>query len=85
VLGAAASLFVPYLGWVWLASVALYGAVLCGAAAVLSRGQPRGVGRRIPLVFAGIHLGFAWGFLKEVARQVRVRITSPTGVGRQPV
>src|SRR5439155_19978013 len=45
VLGAAASPFVPYLGWLWLASLALYGAVLCGAAAVLSRGKPRGVGR----------------------------------------
>ena len=77
VLGAAAGLFVPYLGWVWAASVVLYGTVLCGAAAVLSRGQPRGVGRRIPLVFAGIHLGFAWGFLKEVARQVRTRVQSP--------
>lgn len=82
VVGAAASLFVPYLGWVWLASVALYAAVLCGAAVVLSRGQPRGVGRRIPAVFAAIHLGFAWGFLKEVARQVRFRISSPTRVGR---
>jgi GT2 family glycosyltransferase len=77
IFGAVASLFVPYLGWLWLASVALYAAVLCGAAAVLSQGKPRGVGRRIPLVFAGIHLGFAWGFLKEVARQVRARVQSP--------
>jgi succinoglycan biosynthesis protein ExoA len=77
VLGAAAGVFVPYLGWAWAASVALYCAVLCGAAAVLSRGKPRGVGRRIPLVLAGIHLGFAWGFIKEVARQVRSRVQSP--------
>lgn len=81
VLGAVASLFVPYLGWLWLASVALYTAVLSGAAVVLSRGKPRGVGRRIPLVFAGIHLGFAWGFLKEVARQTRLRIPSSRRVG----
>jgi glycosyltransferase involved in cell wall biosynthesis len=71
--GGLASLAVPYLGWVWLASLCLYAAVLCGAGVVLSRGQPRGVGRRIPLVFVGIHFGFAWGFLKEVARQVRER------------
>ena len=71
VVGAIASLFVPHLGWVWLASVGLYAAVLCGAAMVLSRGRPRGVGRRIPLAFAAIHCGFAWGFLKEVAKQVR--------------
>ena len=62
---------VPYVGWAWLASLALYIVVLCGAGAVLSRGQPAGVGRRVPLVFAGIHFGFAWGFWKEVARQVR--------------
>ncbi len=70
-LGAAASLLVPYLGWAWLGSVALYLAVLCGAALVLGRGAPPGVGRRIPLVLAGIHCGFAWGFLKEVVRQAR--------------
>lgn len=80
-LGAGASLFVPHVGWLWLASVALYLTVLGGAAAVLSRGRSRGVGRRIPLVFAGIHLGFAWGFLKEVARQGRLRIPSPRRVG----
>lgn len=85
VFGALASLFVPYLGWVWLASIALYCAVLCGAAVVLSRGQPRGVGRRIPLVFTGIHLGFAWGFLKEVARQVRAKYHSLTIKTRPPV
>jgi hypothetical protein len=26
---------------------------------------------RIPAVFAAIHFGFAWGFWKEVAKQVR--------------
>jgi glycosyltransferase involved in cell wall biosynthesis len=74
VLGGLASLVVPYLGWVWLGSVALYLAVLSTAGLVLARGKPRGVGRRIPLVFVGIHAGFAWGFLKEVARQLRERI-----------
>ena len=71
VLGLAASAVVPYLGWLWLASVTLYLAVLAAAGAALSRGKPRGVGRRIPLVFAGIHFGFAWGFLKEVVKPGR--------------
>lgn len=70
-LGGLLSLLVPRLGWAWAGSVALYLAVLLGAAVVLSRGQPRGVGRRIPAVFAGIHCGFAWGFLREVARRLR--------------
>jgi glycosyltransferase involved in cell wall biosynthesis len=74
VLGGVLGLVVPYLGWAWLASLGLYAAVLCGAAVVLSWGQPRGVGRRIPVVFAGIHFGFAWGFWKEVAAQLRARI-----------
>lgn len=73
-LGWVFALVVPYAGWLWLGSLALYATVLCGAAVMLSRGQPRGVGRRIPGVFAAIHFGFAWGFLKEVARQVRGRI-----------
>lgn len=77
VLGGIGSLFVPYLGWVWLASVALYLVVLVGAGAWLSRGMPAGIARRIPLVFVGIHCGFAWGFLKEVARQVRARMFLP--------
>ena len=28
---------------------------------------------RIPGVFVGIHLGFAWGFLREVARRILAR------------
>jgi glycosyltransferase involved in cell wall biosynthesis len=76
VVGGLLSPFVPHLGSAWAASVALYAAVLVGAAAVLGRGRPRGVGRRIPLVFLGIHFGFAWGFLKEVARQVRRTLQS---------
>ncbi len=75
-LGGALAAVVPYLGWLWLASLALYAMVLCGAAAVLSRGQPVGVGRRVPLVFAGIHFGFAWGFWKEAGRQIRQRVKS---------
>jgi hypothetical protein len=71
VLGGLLSLVVPHLGWAWLASIALYVAILCGAAVMLGRGQPASVGLRIPPIFAGIHLGFAWGFLREVARQFK--------------
>jgi glycosyltransferase involved in cell wall biosynthesis len=71
IVGGLLSLFVPYLGWLWAVSVALYVSVLFGAAVILSRGQPHGIGRRIPLVFLGIHCGFAWGFLKETARQAK--------------
>ncbi len=74
VCGGPLSLLVPYLGWLWAGSVALYATVLVGAAVALSRGQPRGVGRRIPLVIVGIHAGFAWGFLREAWRQVRGRL-----------
>ena len=75
-LGGPAALAVPLFGWLWLASLALYVAVLCGAGAVLGRGRGWAVARRIPVVFAGIHFGFAWGFWKEVARQVRARFES---------
>jgi succinoglycan biosynthesis protein ExoA len=65
------SLAVPYLGWVWLASVALYLGVLLGAGVLLGRREPAAVAARIPAVFVAIHFGFAWGFWKEVARQAR--------------
>ncbi len=79
-------LVVPYLGWLWLASLALYAAVLLGAGAVLGRGKPLAVGARIPMVFVAIHFGFAWGFGKELVAQVRKRWRTmsryphPTGV-----
>jgi GT2 family glycosyltransferase len=63
-----------FFGIIWLGSLALYAGVLLGAAAVLVRGQPPGVAARIPAVFVAIHFGFAWGFWKEVARQVKSRL-----------
>lgn len=72
--GALASPFVPYLFEVWLASIGLYASVLIAAGAVLGRGHGFGVMLRIPLVFAAIHFGFAWGFWKEVARRIRGRL-----------
>jgi GT2 family glycosyltransferase len=76
------SLVVPYLGWLWLASVALYVSVLLGAGAVLGRGKPLAVAARIPAVFVAIHFGFAWGFWKEVGRQARSRMLSPRTIVR---
>ena len=69
VAGAAASLAVPVLTPVYLASILLYLTVIVTASAWLSRGLPQPVRGRIPAVFVGIHLGFAWGFLREVARR----------------
>ena len=63
-----------FFGWLWLGSLALYAGVLLGAGAVLGRGQPLSVAARIPVVFVAIHFGFAWGFWKEVAKQVRGRV-----------
>jgi GT2 family glycosyltransferase len=72
--GGVLSPFVPYLGAAWLASVGLYAAVLVAVGLVLGRGKPLAVMARIPPVFAAIHLGFAWGFWKGVANQVRTGV-----------
>jgi GT2 family glycosyltransferase len=84
VFGGLVSLVVPYLGWAWLASLLLYAAVLVAAGVVLGRGKPRGVGRRVPAVFVAIHFGFAWGFWKEVAKQLRARVRWGAGAPRLP-
>jgi succinoglycan biosynthesis protein ExoA len=68
--------FVPVLSAAGLAAGALYLAVLLMAGLILGRRQSPGVMLRIPLVFAAIHAGFAWGFWKEVAKHVRGRIQS---------
>ncbi len=72
--GGLLALLVPYLGWLWGASLLLYVVVLSLLGLALGRGNPPGVGLRIPLVFAAIHAGFAWGFWKGVARQTGLRI-----------
>ncbi len=71
ILGALVSAVVPYFGALWLASLALYASVLLGAGVVLGRKLPLAVAVRVPLVFMAIHFGFAWGFWKEVTKQVR--------------
>jgi cellulose synthase/poly-beta-1,6-N-acetylglucosamine synthase-like glycosyltransferase len=79
--GAFLGVFVPFVGWAWLASVALYFSVLVVAALVLGVGEPFGVRVRLPSVLAAIHFGFAWGFWKEVVKQfragVQLRAVSP--------
>jgi GT2 family glycosyltransferase len=76
-LGGLASLVVPYLGWVWLGSMAFYLLVLSMAGVALGRGKGVGIMRRIPLVFTGIHFGFAWGFWKECLLAARLRFARP--------
>ncbi|MBA4189892.1 MAG: glycosyltransferase family 2 protein [Planctomycetaceae bacterium] len=71
ILGGLLGLVVPEIGLMWAASLCLYAAVLLAAGVLIGRGQPHGVGRRIPMVFVAIHFGFAWGFWKEVAKQMR--------------
>ena len=61
------------LWYLYCGSVLLYLSVILGGSAFLARKQPVAVGVRLPLVFVGIHAGFAWGFWKEVSRRVRGR------------
>ena len=73
-----------FFGFFWLGSLALYASVLLGAAVVLGRGQPLAVRVRIPAVFVAIHFGFAWGFWKEVAKQLRRRVNWRVRSSRTP-
>ena len=65
---------VPPLWWLYGGLLAMYLGVVTLFAVKLGRKVPLRVGWRIPLVFVGIHFGFAWGFWKEVARRVRGRV-----------
>jgi succinoglycan biosynthesis protein ExoA len=56
---------------IYLGLLALYLGAILGGSIKLARKQSAAVAWRIPLVFFGIHLGFAWGFWKEVVRQAR--------------
>jgi glycosyltransferase involved in cell wall biosynthesis len=74
VAGGVMSLAAPFIGALWLTGIGLYLALLLSSAMLLGRGQTNGVRARIPAVVATIHFGFAWGFWKEMARQLLMRI-----------
>ena len=60
-----------WFGVVYVASVAVYVAVILAGSGWLGRAAPAGVGGRLPAVFAAIHLGFAWGFTREATVRLR--------------
>jgi GT2 family glycosyltransferase len=64
--GLPASFLVSSLAPWYVAAVVAYLAIILIAAAWLGRGQSAAVRRRLPGVFAGIHFGFAYGFLREM-------------------
>ncbi len=70
VIGAVLSAVVPAVAWLYVASVGFYAAVILIGSWWLSRHQSAAVRVRVPAVFTGIHLGFAWGFLCEFRRQI---------------
>jgi succinoglycan biosynthesis protein ExoA len=75
-LGGLASLMSAHVSWLWLGSIGLYTTVLLAAGILLGRRQSPSVSLRIPAVFVAIHFGFAWGFWKEVYKQLRMRFSS---------
>jgi succinoglycan biosynthesis protein ExoA len=66
----------PPLWWVYGGLLSVYVAAILAASVKLAVGRPKVVGVNIPLVFLGIHLGFAWGFWREVAGQIKLRLRS---------
>ncbi len=76
VVGAALVFAHPYLALAYLGSIALYLGTILGASLWLGRGQTVAIRARLPLVFLAIHFGFAAGFLGEVWRRIRGRVTS---------
>ena len=62
-------LLVPVLWYVYGGLLAVYLAAILAFSLKLGRKQPPGVAVRIPLVFVGIHFGFAWGFWRVVGRR----------------
>jgi len=69
VLGAGAALASPLLAWVYVAVLALYAAAIFGVSIQLARTLRPSAAVQLPLVFIGIHLGFALGFLGELKRR----------------
>jgi len=82
IVGPLLALVVPYVGWLYLASLALYFGAIAAASLKLARGKPLATAWRIPLVFLGIHAGFGWGMWRELVRQAKMCLTSPREVRR---
>ncbi len=61
---------VPEIGWLYLGLIALYATVIAGGSWWLGRKLPWSIRWQVPLVFVGIHFGFAWGFWREVSRRI---------------
>lgn len=76
VVGAVLAPALPFVGWVYAASVLLYLSAITAAGLWLGRRLPTATRVRIPATFVAIHLGFAWGFLREAWRRVAPRRTS---------
>ncbi len=62
---------VPEIGLLYLGLLLLYAAVIGAGSYWLGRNLPWAVRWQVPLVFVGIHFGFAYGFWCEVGRRVR--------------
>ena len=71
VLGAGAALVSTSLAVVYLVVLAVYVAAILGVSLKLARSLRPAAALRLPLVFVGIHLGFALGFLGEATRRAR--------------
>lgn len=65
---------VPEVSWLYLGLIALYATVIGAGSWWLGRKLPWSVRRQVPLVFVGIHFGFAWGFWREVGRRIQARL-----------
>ena len=70
VVGAIGSMVSSIVMVAYLASIGLYLVAILFGAVWLARGKPWRVGVRIPAVFVGIHMGFAWGFLREILDRI---------------
>jgi len=75
VLGAAAALLSTTLAIAYVAMLAMYAGAILGVSAKLARTVSLAAAVRLPLVFVGIHLGFALGFLGE-ARRRAIRVAT---------
>ncbi len=68
VLGPLLTLWAPWLGWVYLAGISLYVAIVLTVSLFIALGHPQGaaLAGRLPLVFAAIHLGAGAGVVEEL-------------------